>query len=57
MTWIAVETKLDFNRRATRKRVYFDTKEEACNYAEQQRKHAKKHIEVYEEENENNTNN
>lgn len=48
MTWIAVETKLDFNRRATRKRVYFNTKEEACNYAEQQQKHNRRHIEIME---------
>ena len=46
-TWVAVRNTRDANLKINRKRVYFNTKEEAINYTHQQRKHAREHWEVY----------
>lgn len=49
-TWVAVRNTRDANLKINRKRVYFNTKEEAIKYTHQQRKHAREHWEVYSEQ-------
>lgn len=48
MAWIATETTKNFNQHRKQERLYFNTKQEAENYARQQQKYAKKHIEIME---------
>lgn len=55
MVWITLETSQTFNKPRKQERLYFNTKEEAENYAKQQQKHSRRHIEIMEVHHEDHT--